>query len=120
MGPKNFDFFQQIFRQIFEKQAILKKNLFSRQISEYFDFFLAISQNILISQAKLAIYSCFWANYYISLQKSPHSNILPVHYKIQYYFTVRPRPHDSPATPTISVVSNTVKSISITNYKIHF
>ena len=32
---------------------------------------------------KLAIYSYFWANYSISLQKSPLLNIVPVHDKIK-------------------------------------
>src|SRR6218665_939901 len=42
--------------------------------------FQANFQNI--SRQKLAIYNYFWANYFISIQKSPLSNILPVHDKI--------------------------------------
>ena len=67
---------------------------FSRQISESFDFFWQFHQNNSILQAKLAVYSCFWANYSISLQKSPLSNMLPVGYMIRYnsqgfFLTVR-------------------------------
>jgi len=47
-----------------------------------FDFFQAISHKNLDFQAKLTIYSCFWANHFISLQKSQLLNILLVHDKI--------------------------------------
>ena len=68
--PKNFDFFH----------AISQKNFnFSRQIYENFWFFQAISQKIRLSRQELPIYSNFWKNYSISLEKSPLSNILPVH-----------------------------------------
>src|SRR6218665_157696 len=56
----NFRFFQENFKKIQFFQEILKK----------FDF-----------QATIA-HSYFWANYSISLQKSPLSNLLPVHDKI--------------------------------------
>ena len=55
---------------------------FPRQIFENFRFFSGNLKKS-IFQAKLAIYSCFWAHYSISLQKSPLSNILPVHDKVQ-------------------------------------
>src|SRR6218665_3800328 len=51
-----------------------KKIDFSRQIFENLDFFQALSHtNFHIFRQKLVIYSCFWANYSISLQKSPLS-----------------------------------------------
>jgi len=46
--------------------------MFSGNFTKKFRFF----------RQKLAIDSYFWANYSISLQKSPLSNILPVHHKI--------------------------------------
>src|SRR6218665_3616458 len=59
---KKFRFFQANFRKISISQEILKRFRISRQ--------------------KLAIYSYFLANYSIYLQKSPLSNILPVHDKM--------------------------------------
>ena len=50
-------------------------------IMEIFDFFRKYYK-IRFSRQKLLIYSDFWVNYSISLQKSPLSNILPVHDKI--------------------------------------
>ena len=85
----NFDLFQAMSQwknrfsgQISEKFRFCSGNFtkrfdFSKQISENFDF-LDNFTKISIFQAKLAIYSYFWANYSISLQKSPLSNILPV------------------------------------------
>ena|SRR6218665_3269161 len=64
-------------------QALSQKILiFPGKFSKDFDFNQAILEKTLIFQAKLAIYSCFWANYSISLQKLPLSNILIVHDKI--------------------------------------
>ena len=64
-------------------QVILHTKIdFSRQISEKFRFFGQFHKKIQFPRQKLAIYSYFWANYSISLQKSPLSNILPVHDKI--------------------------------------
>ena len=62
-----------------------KKSVFQTKISEWplFPF----------KQSKLAIYSYFWAYYYISIQKSPLSNILPVHDTIIIIF------HDPSTTP---------------------
>ena len=61
-----------------------KKIDFSRQIFENFDFFQALSHNFFyFFRQKLVICSYFWANYSTSLQKSPLSNILPVHDKLQ-------------------------------------
>src|SRR6218665_2787284 len=68
---KSFDFLRK-FAKICIFSGNLKKSIFSRQISEKFRF----------SRHKLAICSYFWANYSISLQKSPLSNILTVHGKI--------------------------------------
>jgi len=109
-------------RQIFEKfrflQAIsqkisdfpgkfLKISIFSRQIFEKFRFFQANFQKISIfsgnfftfrfSRQKLLIYCYFWANYSISLQKSPLSNILPVGYMTRYNNI--PRPVHDPCDP---------------------
>jgi len=62
----------------------VKKIDFSRQIFENFDFFSGpFTQKVWFFRQKLVIYSYFWANYSISLQKSPLSNILPVHDKLQ-------------------------------------
>jgi len=47
-----------------------------------FNFLGNFTKNVDFTVKKLAIYSYFWANYFISLQKSPLSNILPVHNKI--------------------------------------
>jgi len=56
-----------------------KKIDFSGQISDKFRFFRQFHKKFRFSRQKLAIYmySYFWANYYISLQKSLLSNILP-------------------------------------------
>ena len=54
-----------------------KKNRFFQANSKKNIFFQAISQNL-----DLAIYSNFWANYSISLQKSPLLDMLPVHDRI--------------------------------------
>jgi len=59
-----------------------KEIRFLRQISEKCGFFQAIGIFSDFPGKKLVIYSYFWANYSISLQKSPLSNILPVHDKI--------------------------------------
>src|SRR6218665_3993200 len=63
--------------QIF--QAILQKNIeFCRKIFENFDFFQVIKTiDLGPTKQKKSIYSYLWANYSISLQKSPLSNILP-------------------------------------------
>src|SRR6218665_3363880 len=69
-GLKKIRFFHANFRQI---------SIFSGNFTK-----VSIFSNLKISRfsrQKLAIYSYFWANYYISLQKSPLSNILPVHDK---------------------------------------
>ena len=58
------------------KISILPGNF--RKIS----IFQAIFKKCRISRQKLAIYSYFLTNYSISLQKSPLSNIVPVHDKI--------------------------------------
>src|SRR6218665_437186 len=92
--------------------AISQNNFdLSRQISEDFDFCQAISSKKLnfpgknfgmtpfpFIQTKLVIYSYFWPNYSISLQRSLLSNILPVHDQIIIIFHDPPRPHDSRAT----------------------
>src|SRR6218665_3727023 len=91
---KNFDFFRQLFSQridflgqISEKFLFLSGNFtknfdFSRQISEKYRFFRQFHKKFRFSKQKLGIYSYFWANYSISPQKSPLSNILPVHDEI--------------------------------------
>jgi len=78
---RNFDF-PAISQQLSIFPSKFSKNFdFFRQIFEKFRYFLAILKEIRFSRQKLLIYSYFWANYYISLQKSPLSNILPVHDK---------------------------------------
>src|SRR6218665_3088164 len=76
-----------------------KKSIFKGKFAKNFNFFQVILCKISIfhgkfpkkyrfSRQKLAIYSYFWANYSISLQKSPLSNILPdspVHDIIIFY-----------------------------------
>src|SRR6218665_2809238 len=61
---------------------------------EIFDFFRKYYK-IRFSRQKLLIYSDFWANYSISFQKSPLSNILPVHDNIMLIF------HDPSTTPLL-------------------
>ena len=103
-GQQNFDFSRQIsekfriFQAISRKMSIIpgkflknfkffqahlwKISIFSGNFSNNFDFFRQFLKNFDFSRQKLLIYSYFWANYSISLQKSPLSNILPVHDKI--------------------------------------
>src|SRR6218665_141570 len=79
---KNFNFSRQIFAKISIFSGKFVTNFsFSRQICEKFRFFTQFKKNR-FSRQKLLIYSDFWANYSISLQKSPLSNIIPVHDKI--------------------------------------
>src|SRR6218665_3980327 len=69
---RNFDFSRQIFKKFRFFQANFKKiSIFSGNLKQ-----------IQFSRQKLLIYSYFWANYSISLQKSPLSNTFPVHDKI--------------------------------------
>src|SRR6218665_1762578 len=70
--PKNVNFLRQFHKTKFDFPGKFTKN---------FDFFRQFHKNIRFSRQKLAIYSFFWANYSISLQKSPLSNILRVHNK---------------------------------------
>src|SRR6218665_4182901 len=72
---------------------------FPRQISEKFRFVQGISPKYLFSRQILLIYSYSWENYSISLQKSPLSNMPPVHYTI--YFKTRPHTPTAPCDPTI-------------------
>jgi len=89
--PKNFDLFLDNFTQ---------KIRFSRQISEKFRYYKAISQELRFSREKLAIYSYFWANYSMSLQ-SHHFRTYFL-YMIRYNNISRPvhDPHD-PSLPKI-------------------
>jgi len=76
---KKMSIFQANFQKISIFQAISQRKFnfdLSRQISKKCRFFQTISPNFSF-KTKLAIYSCFWANYSISLQKSPLLNILP-------------------------------------------
>src|SRR6218665_2035401 len=76
---KEFDFSRQLSKKLrFYSGNFTQKIDFPDKFPKNFNFFQAISQRISIFQAKLAIYRNFWANYSISLQKSPLSNILPV------------------------------------------
>src|SRR6218665_62547 len=86
--PKIFDFFRQFLTNI---------PFFPGELSKNFDFFRAISQKILIFQAKLLIYSYLLANYSISLQS--HNFRTYVLYMISYNNDIsRPaqNPHDPP------------------------
>src|SRR6218665_3915068 len=69
---RNFDFFRQFHKKSISSDTFLKM----------FDFFRQF-RNVLFSRQTLLIYSYFWANCSISLQKLPLSNIhvLPVHDK---------------------------------------
>src|SRR6218665_3201560 len=58
-----------------------KNSFFACKFTRNFDLFRQFKKNS-IFQANLPIYSYFWASYSISLQKSPLSNIHPVHDKI--------------------------------------
>ena len=77
---KKFDFSKQIFEKfIFSRQIF---NLF-RQIFEFFYIFSSILKQMLIFQAKIAHLQLLLVKLYsIYLQKSPLSDILPVHDKI--------------------------------------
>src|SRR6218665_2653150 len=83
--PRNFDFFRQLKkidfrRETFKKLLFFQENLiFSGKFLKNFNFFRQFVKKKLISRQKFLIYSYFWANYSISLQKSPLLNILPVH-----------------------------------------
>ena len=83
-GSTKFILFQANFQEIsiFSGNFPQKSSIFSDKFSKYFDFFKQFLKKIWFSRQKLLIYSYFWANYSISLQKSPLSNILPVHDKV--------------------------------------
>src|SRR6218665_1015723 len=90
---QKFRFSKKICKTFLFFQAILKKSIFSRQISEKIRFFRQFHKQFRFSRHKLAICSYFWANYSISLQKSPLSNIL---YIVRYNNILPPvhDPHD--------------------------
>ena len=95
-GQTNFDFSRQISKKFrFFPGKFSKNSDFFRQILKEIRFFQAISQKFRFSRQKLLTYSYFWANYSISLHKSPLSNILPVAYMIRYNNISRPV-HDLP------------------------
>jgi len=72
--------FRQFHKKIdFSGQISKKFRFFSGNFIQNFNFSWQISEKYRFFRQKLAIYSYFWANYSISLQKSPPSNILPVH-----------------------------------------
>ena len=70
--------FQAKFREILIFSGNFTKNFDFRGIFLNFDFSGNCFLKIPFSRQKLLIYSHFWANYSISLQKSPLSGILPV------------------------------------------
>src|SRR6218665_2995263 len=76
---EKFRFFRQIFFTNFgfSKEIFEKFLFFSGKFSKEFKFFRQLKKSI--SRQKLLISSYFWVNYSIYLQKSPLSNILPVH-----------------------------------------
>jgi len=59
-----------------------KIRFFHANFTKDFNFSGNFTKRFRFSRQRLAIYSNFWANYFISLQKSPLSNMLPVHDKI--------------------------------------
>jgi len=77
-------FFEADFKEISTFQANSKKFDFCKQIFEKIRFFRQLLETFRFSRQKLLIYSYryFWTNYSASLQRSPLSNILPVHDKI--------------------------------------
>src|SRR6218665_3813764 len=72
-GSNKFQLFQANFLKIY---------VFSCKFSKNFGFFRQFHNKFRFSRQKLVIYNYFWANYSISLKKSPLLNILPVHDKI--------------------------------------
>jgi len=100
-GKTNFNFSRQVSEKFrFFSRNFTKKCQFSRQISENFDNFRQFKKNR-FSRQKLANYSNFWANYSISLQRSPLSNILPVHDRYNNISRPVNDPPEMPlATPT--------------------
>ena len=80
---KKFSFFQSVSQKIFRffQANFWKISIFSGKFLKN-RFFQAILKKIWFSTQKLLLCSYFWANYSISLQKSPLLNILPVHDKI--------------------------------------
>src|SRR6218665_3182448 len=87
---KNFDFSGKFFftNLGFSKEILEKFRFFSGKFSKEFKFFRQLKKPIF--QAKLLISSYFWVNYSIYLQKSPLSNILPVHDTIYHDLYMAP------------------------------
>jgi len=73
-------------------------SIFPGKFPKNFDFFKQFNQKFDFARQKLAIYSYFWANYSISLPKSPLSNMLPVH---QRYIITRPPCDNTTTLPKI-------------------
>jgi len=92
---RNFDFFRQFHKNLqFSQANVWKNSIFQANFWNISNFAGKFKKSIDFSRQKLLIYSNFWANYSTSLQKSPLSNILPVHDIIS-------RPvHDTPRPPT--------------------
>src|SRR6218665_1941244 len=81
------------YRQFRKKIRLFRANfrkisIFLRQFHKKFRFF----------RQKFAIYSYSWVNHSISFQKSPFSNILPVHDNLISYSNILPPVNDPPAT----------------------
>src|SRR6218665_846017 len=98
--------FRQFHKKIdFSSQICEKFQFFSGNFIQNSDFSWQISEKYRFSRQKLAIYSYFWANYSISLQKSPLSNILPVHDKI-HCIIIFYDPFTTPMTSTTTPAQN--------------
>ena len=78
------NFWKQIFFQ-----ATLRKITIFRQIFKRFRFCQAVFKKLRFSRQKLLIYSYFWTDSSISLQKSPLSNILSVHLYFRFQSTLK-------------------------------
>src|SRR6218665_1456795 len=81
-GQTNFDLFRQFFSGNFTKEFHKKIRFFQGNFRKMSIFSGNLKQKFDFPSKQLSIYSYFWANYSISLQKSPLSNILPAHDKI--------------------------------------
>src|SRR6218665_2599814 len=96
---KEFRFFMANLRKIsIFSGNFIKKVRFSRQ-KFLNDLFLRLSRQNCPLKDAFTVY--FWANCSIYLEKSPFSNILPVHDKIIMTFYEPPRPPCDPHDPPV-------------------
>ena len=101
-GSTKFQFFHSNFRKFrFFSGNFTQKLDFFQANFQNISLFHAISPKISIFRQKLVIYSYFWTNYSISLQKSPLSNIEYFLYTIRYNNISRPVPDPHGPLPKI-------------------